>query len=319
MPRLNLQVAASLALAVGLVAAPSQAGGCTAPVAVTNSRLGGPGAGGFDFAPVPVEKVPALRFWAFGSYGEMNSGTQDQNRSPEAAWLSNPNLTFAIKEASPTVWGYFQASWTGPNIHGCIMSKEPQDRRTVTELSLSDPKAEGTVAHRGFYAISSVDFADTQFDFDRVRGASGTSGNVVSLAPIPAPRVVSVKAAAPGFQEVEVELAPAPSYSEGGKDAPLALVQGYRLLYASGAEPTTSDPAAYKPVLDAKDPKKSLACLAPGTIKVTVPENAGWLVAQLVYKDPSELLSNVTSGHVAVQAGAGSGRARTGGRSRGKE
>lgn len=279
-------------------------GGCSMPMPIANPAVGTSNCGGFDFTAVPVDKAPTVRFWAYGHGAEMNSGSQKQDRGPGDGWLINASSELGVKDANPALFSVFQANWTGPQINGCIMALKPEERRTVFEISLVNPKTEGTAAHAGFYAVSSVAFANSMFDLDTVKGASGANGNVVPLAPIPVPKVLSTPTPlGTDFQAVELELAAPVSYSEGGKDS-VALIRGYRVLYASGEAPKTSDPGKYKPALDPSDPKKELGSVKAGKVRVAIPRDAAWLVSQLVYEDPSSILSSATSGHTGLSVGA---------------
>src|SRR5207249_2812447 len=139
----------------------------------------------------------------------------------------------------------WQANWAGREIAGCALDVAAESPRTVVDLTFSDPAREGTKDHQGFYAVTSVTVSGSDFDLDRVRGGEGPKGNVIKVQPIPAPKVTAVKPASGGNVLVSVELPEAVSYSEGGKDNPVKLISGYRILYASGEAPTSSDPAKY--------------------------------------------------------------------------
>jgi hypothetical protein len=312
MSRLPISVLFALVLALGSSAS-LEAGGCPAPVPVANSSL----AGGFDldgtsFASKP-SPGPEIRFWAFGRHGQYNSGSQRQFYAKDG-WLVNPAQELEAKGFPATHFALFQANWMGPDVGGCIAELPLEERRTVVEISFADPGREGTTGHQGFYAAASVPFDAkvSGFDFDKVRGASGADGNVVKVAPVPAPKVLQVAPAAEGQVSVEVELPGVPSYSEGGQDKPVQLVKGYRLLLARGDEPTSSDPSKYAALGGGKT-------LAPGKATVTVPGPAEglWLVTQVVYNDPAEVLSRATSAHVKAMAGAAA--TGSGGRGRGDD
>lgn len=307
----------SLVLTAGLAAGDAR-GGCPAPVAIQNLAIGTPAAGGFDVSGTAFAGKgtpgPAIRFWAFGHHADANSGSQAQFDA-ESPFLVNPAIDYKMEGTSPDVFSLFQANWFGPEVKGCILDLEVDQRRTVVELSFADPAREKSADHAGYYAIASVPW-DTGFNFDQVQGAGGKGGNVVPVKPIPAPRLLGAPApAGDGFVQVSVELPEPVSYSEKGMNQPVSLVKGYRVLYAAGDEPQTSDPQAYRPVLDPKDPKRELGTLPPGKAAVAVPAGAKvWLVSQLVYADPAAVHSGAVSSHVTPgEKDAPAGRTRGGG------
>lgn len=308
----------------------ARAGGCSASLVIQHSRPGTPEGGAIDLAGTGYSGKgnpgPEIRFWSFGSFESANNGAQPQVWE-KGSWLLNLAVDRKIAGQPPSHVVVRAADWYGNKVKGCPLggAEKPAGEkgtaaapRTVVEMSFADPAREGSREHQGYYLVMSVPLDERRgsFDLSAVRGGSGQKGNVVAVAAVPAPKLSEVKAASGGQMRLRVEL-PAPvSYSEGGKDAPVRLISGYRLLYAAGAEPTSSDPAKYQPVRDPKDPKRELGVVGSGVVELAVPaEKDVWLVAQIVYNDPSTLYSRATSAHVAAAAAAGgpaaSGRRRT--------
>lgn len=302
-------------------------GGCRFPLAMVHS--GRPEiSGGFDLGSTSYAgkgaPAPAIRFWAFGHYETMNSGSQEQFR-PRLEWLINPGVDRGIKGWPSDVYRLFQTNWFGGQVRGCVVDLPTDQRRTVIELAFADPGREKSNMHQGYYAVISVrNRADAPtFNFDQVTGAGGPKGNVVKALPIPAPiQVGKPTPLAGGMVQVNLQLPEAVSYSEEGKDKPVALIKGYRVLYATGDEPTTSDPSAYKPALDPKRTDATLDFVPAGKSAIAVPAGGKtWLVAQLVYNDPTSVVSPATSAHIALSADGGTPptpAVPTGGRKRGR-
>lgn len=311
----------------------SAAAGCAGPISVWNMSIGSPQAGGFDLAGTSyagkASPMPDLRFWAFGHFNEANSGTQEQTRGEQWSWLANAAVSGHIQGASTSLFSVWQANWAGSGIVGCPLEiKDSKDDRTVVEVTFADPAKEGSTSHQGLYGVASVPFDDkfSSYNLDDVHGGEGAKGNVIPVKPIPAPRVMAEpKASSAGNVVVNVELPSAISYSEGGKDTPMKLIGGYRILYTQGDEPTSSDPAKYKPAHDPADAAKDAPVIRTGQGAVSVPAGKTWLVAQLVFNDPSLVVSRATSSHVSLAPGAahkpeasGGGRERSEGSGRHK-
>lgn len=310
----SLGFCAVAALSVLSLVTRAQAGGCPGPIALTNATVGSPEAGGFDVSGTPFagkgSPGPELRFWAFGHFAQANSGTETQF-VPKLEWISNLAVDYKQK-TSANLFSVYQPTWYGRGIVGCIQDVAEKERRSVVEVSFADSTLEGSAKHTGYYAAMSVPPGPYGFNFDEVKDAGGPGKNQVKVEPIPAPRVVGKpEPLSGGLVKVQLELPEPVSYSEGGKNKPVNLFRGYRILYATGAEPTSSDPAKYKP---AHDPKGGeLAFVKPGASAVAVPAGS-FLVAQLVFDDPDGLYSRATSAHVGLTpaatapADAGSGR-----------
>jgi len=306
-----------------------EAKGCSLSVPIMNPLHGTAAGGGFDLAGTPYEAStehgPAVRFWAWQAYARANSGTQPQH-GDKTPWLVRPAHAYRSygdkMTAGPSVWSLAQSNWAGLDLDGCI--RDLDNDRTVVELSFADAERAGTVGHRGFYAVSSVSIEKGSFDFDRVRGGGGKNKNIVPVREIPAPSVAG-KAAAnkadSGHIDLNLELAELVSHTEGGEGAPGSLIAGWRILYVSGDEPTSSDPEQYSAAADPRDPKKRLAVVPLGTkkVKIAVPkaDATTWFVTQVVYADPADVSSQVVSAHASTGvSGDGSAVKASGSRSR---
>ena len=339
--RLLIGIGIGAAALTALVAGTAEAG-CAGSYPLTNWSIGYDTAGGFDMTGTPYEgkgsPAPTIRFWAFGHFAKANSGTHPQHNKA-VPWLSQVLIDYAeqvtpeirknLEPAHKNVFSLDQANWGAGKVVGCFQSLDGVNR-SVVEIAFTDEAAEGTAKHRGFYAVSSVSAPHSRFNFDLVRGGRGKNKNIVPVEPVPVPGV-SAKATAnekdDGYLDVEVTLGAVRSYSEGGVDQPVKLIQGYRVLFASGAEPTSSLPAGYQTARDPKKPSKTLDLIPLGsgdvTATVAVPKASDgrvYLVTQLVYNDASDLTSRVVSGHsrgIAPDGGlSGGGRSRNATRER---
>lgn len=253
---------------------------------------------------------PRLRFWEYDDYGRANFGCRFW---VERCWLANWKLDLNAPNPDGR-WRMQSVDWfSGANPHGvdgCYVGGTP---RTVAEVSDVFPPVEGSIDHSSWYLVAAVEY-DGRFLFDRIKGgdvpaAAGCAPPDVSAHPVSAVRIAGRDPAAcignttpteitttGGFLDVTVEIADPtpPYYTEAGRHDPAArLLDGYRIFYKVGAEPTTSDRQAggWLPALDPAT-SQVLGTLAYGTRQrsVRVPVSGGqfiWFAARLVYADCS--------------------------------
>jgi hypothetical protein len=263
---------------------------------------------------------PAIRFWGYGQFAAANNGNAPQF-NPGSEWLWNatragmPGAAPSQFVLGPSVNWLSQDTNPGNQIIGCVSGP---GSRMVIECSYLN--GEGSPSHYCAYLVFSIafDLGNSAFNLNNVQNGNGLDRNDVKADPVPVPQPAAGAGTAskiPGyessFMEVPLILPDARSYGDSG--AP-NLINGYLIYYANDAEPVSSIAGTYQQVKSPGNPRVDLGVVhyGAGQVMVAVPTPKQFTVflTQIVYQDPSVMLTSMgTSGnsrHVAAPAGSDS-------------
>ena len=126
---------------------------------------------------------PGSRFWRPGS--GCNSNGMDAYQTC-LEWLLNAAMDLSAPGSQPNQWVAVNSTWSY-SAGGC---GAPVVGPTLMALDFADVAREGTLDHRGLYAVAGVSASCLAWDFDQVADAFGRDGNIVPVAAIPRPVVL---------------------------------------------------------------------------------------------------------------------------------